>query len=306
MKGIDISSYQSRLNIAGTDADFVIVKASEGLKYKSSTMARQADATLTSGKRLGLYFYSNGKGVNKEVDFFLSSCSSYIGKGILCLDWESSRDASIPGYNPEFLAGNTAYVLEFLDKVKEKTGSIPFLYTGLYETNSRNYSAVAKKYPLWGACYASTNPSYWQEHPWKEGAKWGAWGTDIAIRQYIGTGGRVKGYSGDVDLNKAYISGEVWDSYAHGTAQKGKISPIEAKEAVMRKFVRRGDSGDLVRALQALLRVKGYELTIDGLFGPATEAAVRDYQKSNKDTSGNHLAVDGIAGPLTFASLAKL
>lgn len=54
----------------------------------------------------------------------------------------------------------------------------------------------------------------------------------------------------------------------------------------------RGLKGEPVKRLQKKLGVEA-----DGIFGPATEQAVKDYQKNNK------LKVDGIAGPDTFASM---
>lgn len=54
-------------------------------------------------------------------------------------------------------------------------------------------------------------------------------------------------------------------------------------------------------ALQTSLKLLGYEITIDGIYGPQTEGVVRDFQ------SKNGLEVDGIAGPLTLAAIdAKL
>lgn len=54
---------------------------------------------------------------------------------------------------------------------------------------------------------------------------------------------------------------------------------------------------DATRALQTDLVMLGYELQIDGVYGPATTGAVRDFQ------SKNGLEVDGIAGPLTQAKI---
>jgi hypothetical protein len=51
--------------------------------------------------------------------------------------------------------------------------------------------------------------------------------------------------------------------------------------------------------LQALLNRFGYGLTVDGVAGPKTIAAVRDFQ------SKHGLAVDGVAGPLTLAALRQ-
>lgn len=58
-----------------------------------------------------------------------------------------------------------------------------------------------------------------------------------------------------------------------------------------------GSTGRHVRALQEALREAGYELDVDGDFGDATYAAVRDFQ-ANHD-----LDVDGVVGPNTWAAL---
>jgi N-acetyl-anhydromuramyl-L-alanine amidase AmpD len=59
-----------------------------------------------------------------------------------------------------------------------------------------------------------------------------------------------------------------------------------------RPTLRRGDRGDLVKQIQTRLN-----LTADGVFGAATEAAVREFQRSHG------LVPDGIVGPRTWAML---
>jgi hypothetical protein len=61
--------------------------------------------------------------------------------------------------------------------------------------------------------------------------------------------------------------------------------------------VREGDSGPAVQLLQEDLNALGDHLAEDGIFGPATLAAVLHYQA----TAG--LTADGIVGPLTWARL---
>jgi peptidoglycan hydrolase-like protein with peptidoglycan-binding domain len=59
-----------------------------------------------------------------------------------------------------------------------------------------------------------------------------------------------------------------------------------------------GATGEAVRRLQrALRRTPNLGLVVDGVFGPATETAVKEFQQ------GAGLVVDGIVGPQTWAAL---
>jgi peptidoglycan hydrolase-like protein with peptidoglycan-binding domain len=62
-------------------------------------------------------------------------------------------------------------------------------------------------------------------------------------------------------------------------------------------LVRQGDRRHPVQTLQHLLRARGHSLTVDGIFGPDTDAAVRAFQQQKG------LAGDGIAGPFTWPAL---
>ena len=61
--------------------------------------------------------------------------------------------------------------------------------------------------------------------------------------------------------------------------------------------LRLGSKGDDVKYLQNLLNYYGYTVTVDGIFGKKTEAAVKQFQKSRK------LKVDGIVGQKTWNAL---
>lgn len=54
-----------------------------------------------------------------------------------------------------------------------------------------------------------------------------------------------------------------------------------------------------VKEIQSLLRSNGYNITVDGKYGPKTTAAVKSFQKAQKPP----LKADGIVGPLTWAAL---
>ena len=62
-------------------------------------------------------------------------------------------------------------------------------------------------------------------------------------------------------------------------------------------IVQQGDRNHPVKTLQYLLRERGHTVDVDGIFGPATDAAVRAFQQEK------NLAVDGDVGPKTWAAL---
>ena len=62
--------------------------------------------------------------------------------------------------------------------------------------------------------------------------------------------------------------------------------------------IRVGSTGHAVRRAQrALRRTPNPGLVVDGVFGPATETAVKEFQH------GAGLTADGVVGPLTWAAL---
>ena len=63
--------------------------------------------------------------------------------------------------------------------------------------------------------------------------------------------------------------------------------------------VRKGAEGNITYLIQAMLVCHSFDIDADGIFGPATENAVKDFQ------SRNGLSVDGIVGKNTFNKLFK-
>ena len=62
-------------------------------------------------------------------------------------------------------------------------------------------------------------------------------------------------------------------------------------------LVKTGRKGELAKTAQYLLRHRGFNCAADGIVGPVTEGAIRDFQKSQS------LQVDGIIGNQTWLKL---
>lgn len=197
LKGIDISSYQTGINLAAVPADFVIVKATEGTQYVNPDWERQAQQTLDTGKLLGLYHYSDGGDVVSEASHFLKTVRKFVGKAILFLDWESTG-------NPSFSVNDYNWMNHWLTHVKSETKTVPMAY---FSASVLNFAKVQQLgFDFWIAQYANMNESGYQETPWNEGAY------DCKIRQYT-SAGKLPGYQAQLDLNKFYGSRDDWKAY---------------------------------------------------------------------------------------------
>ena len=139
----------------------------------------------------------------------------------------------------------------------------------------------------------------------------GAWvytGTD-ANKPHIGI------YTGDGMVTEAAgtkqgviqtkLHGGKWKYWGLGKGLEFDFIPnanTVTKEPVKISYptLRRGARGELVTQLQDLLSKDGYNLAIDGIFGPGTQSCVRAFQNKHG------LVVDGIVGPKTWAELLKV
>lgn len=278
MNGFDISRYQKGINLAAVPSDFVIVKASQGSsEYVYPTFKEQIEQAESLGKLLGVYHYASQGGAIPEAEKFLRTVDKYIGKAILCLDWE--KDENINFQNPQ-------YAIAWLRYVEQKTGIKPFLY--MSKSVARQYASIwDASFPFWCAQYANYQYTGYKDNPWTDDKGFGAW-KECKILQYSSRG-RLPGYSKDLDLDKAYITPEEWMMYAKG--EKQPSFPM----------LKKGDRNDYVRHWQMFLNLNGYSCgNADGIFGPKTEAAVKKWQKNH------NLVTDGIIGPKTWASLPMM
>lgn len=280
MNGIDISRYQKGINLAVVPCDFVIVKASQGSsEYVYPTFKEQIEQAESLGKLIGVYHYASQGGAIPEAEKFLRTVDKYIGRAILCLDWEGKD-------NPNFQ--NPQYAIAWLRYVEQKTGIKPFLY--MSKSVARQYASVwDASFPFWCAQYANYQYTGYKDNPWTDNKGYGAW-KDCVIFQYSSRG-RLPGYSKDLDLDKAYISADEWRAYAKGKVISPGTFPT----------LRKGDRNEYVKHWQMFLNLNGYGCgAADGIFGTKTDAAVRKWQKDHG------LVVDGIIGSKTWASLPMM
>ena len=212
MDGIDISNYQRGIDLDVVPYDFVIAKATQGRSYVSPDCARQVEQARARGKLFGVYHYIDGSGAIGEADFFVDSVANWVGEGVLCLDWESNQNAAW---------GNEDYLRQVAERVIERTGVRPIIYVQQSRMAAVRPVADALDCGLWVAQYADKGQTGYQETPWNEGAY------PCAIRQYSSCG-RLSGYGGNLDLDKAYMDAAAWRKYANPS---GSASPSPAPSA---------------------------------------------------------------------------
>lgn len=152
MKGYDISHY----NTATPDADFIIIKATEGKTLPDSMLDAHARRAWDNGSITGFYHYAHAENNSPEAEaeFFIMNIRRYIGRCFVALDFEGKSLT---------IRNKDAWAMAFLDTVKRKTGLTGFLYISYGERGK--FVKTLTKYPAWFARWGNTEPagaSIWQ------------------------------------------------------------------------------------------------------------------------------------------------
>lgn len=212
INGIDIANWQSGLKPKDmTTTQFIIVKATESNWYVNECFAAHAKQTVAAGKLLGCYHFARPGDMIEQADFFLGAVKSYIGKALFALDWE---DNAIP------LGPKKAK--QWLDRVYQKTGVKPVIYMSKSVCNEYDWSAVKQAgYELWVAQYPNYNKTGYKNKTdiWTDSSKFGAWRDWPILFQYTSVG-KIKGYSGDLDLDIFSGTVDKWNQMAKGSTVK--------------------------------------------------------------------------------------
>ena len=220
MNGIDISSWQRDINLSAVKADFVIVKATEGIGYVDKTCDKFFQKALSLGKKIGFYHFARPTKNNdpvREADFFYENCKGYFGKAIPILDWEAENKQ------------NVAYAKAWLDRVYQRSGVKPVIYMSESVANAYNWSSVANAdYGLWVAKYRDNNPDYNYNMANAGSRPKVKWWKFYCMWQWTSSG-RLNGYNGNLDCNVFYGDRSTWDKYA---VKSGTTQPVKPTQPV--------------------------------------------------------------------------
>lgn len=204
LNGIDVSVHQESANLQDFDADFIIIKATEGGgNWDDDALASNVAEARLSGKLVGFYHFarplaSAGNTAAEEARSFLDVIRPYLQPGDrVFLDWEAENQ------------DRTDWAEEWLDIVADGTRSTPAIYLNATSINLADWSKVEAKYPLWfagGALYGSSIEGFL---PLPIKGTQTVWLGGVCMWQYSGKG-RLPGYGGDLDINIWYGTAEDW------------------------------------------------------------------------------------------------
>lgn len=90
--GIDVSAYQpSAYDLSG--AEFVFVKATEGISYTNPLHTAQVARARTNGRVVGHYHYLNASSMSAQMDYLVRQAGAAAGD-VFAVDWEETAVTS--------------------------------------------------------------------------------------------------------------------------------------------------------------------------------------------------------------------
>ena len=200
---IDVSSWQTGINVTTSGAQIVVAKATEGIGYVNPDCDRVVQDALAAGQGVGVYHFAHTENnALSEANYFIDNTRGYVGKGIVpILDWEPSAP------------WDTGWALTWLRTVEAAWGTKPIIYMNQSTENSYNWdSVVAGNYGLWIAAYTlGYAPIYGFNPPAAQPTLY-HWPFAVAW-QYTSTG-YVGDWGGALDLSVVYGDLNTWYAYA--------------------------------------------------------------------------------------------
>lgn len=211
---IDVSSWQTGINVTTSGAQIVVTKATEGVGYVNPDCDRVVQDALAAGQGVGVYHFAHTENdARREAQYFIDNTRGYVGKGIVpILDWEPSA------------SWNTNWALTWLQTVEAAWGTKPIIYMNQSTENAYDWSTVvAGNYGLWIAAYTlGYTPVYGFNPPSAQPTLY-HWPFAVAW-QYTSTG-YVGDWSGALDLSVVYGDLNTWYAYADSGQTAPKPTP---------------------------------------------------------------------------------
>lgn len=199
MYTVDVYAYSSDNIIRDPHASGIIVKATQGTYYVSSTCNHQYALAKSLGKKRGLYHYAGGGNPVAEAQFFVNNIKNYVGDAILILDWESYQ-------NPAW--GNTNWARQFVDEVHRLTGVWCLIY--VQESALWQVANCANTCGAWVAKYP------YDQNGWNVPNMHVSSGAFASLIGWQFTGN-------DMDRSIFYIDGDTWNKFANPNAVPEKV-----------------------------------------------------------------------------------
>lgn len=230
---IDIASHQAGFDPTKVAADGIIVKVIEGTGYVNPYWKQWADATLKSGKVLGLYMFLHNGDTAAQAKFFLSKISNYISKATLHVDYEPYYINNVR-YQATLAQAQTA-----LTTIKSQSGVTPMIYVGLSDENKLAWpTSITSKNGLWVAQYNTMNAQNGFIKPKMIGSVM-HWKGGAAMHQYS-SAGRLNGWKGssannwnpNLDFSIFYGDKVAWSKYSKSTKTPSKPSTPPSKPSI--------------------------------------------------------------------------
>ena len=213
MHGIDISSYQTGIDLTRVPGDVVIIKATEGSGYRNPDMARQINSAQQAGKLWGLYhFVSAGNAVEAEVANYLAAIQPYDGF-VPVLDFEPA-DRS-----------RTVFARDWLARVEAALGVRPWIYMDQSTATGQDWTAIKASTVLWVAAYPSSSRVDGYTPPGTKSVPgWRTVGWQYTEHGYL------PGWGGRLDLNVWYLDRAEWAR--HTVKRKGGATMASAQQII--------------------------------------------------------------------------
>lgn len=200
MRGIDISHWQSGIDLSAIDVDFVICKATEGIGFVDKTCDNFIEQCKANNLLWGFYHFARENNPEDEAQFFYDNCKNYFNHGIPVLDYETTN------YN------NVEWCERFINKLHELSGVWCIIYLSASWCGQFEGSWVPEKCGLWVAGYPYVMTDWTNDempynvYPFSVVAIWQFTSSLVTTS-----------FCGKLDANIAYMDKDAWMKYANST-----------------------------------------------------------------------------------------